>query len=185
MKKLETKEWIAISLAILVVGYFFFFSGKKEESNVDLTSIEDVVESKDEVPKESTQEIEIKKETIKKVNTQINMNELQIETTKEGTGTGITTGQTAEVNYTGMLLDGTVFDSSIPRGQTFEFRLGEGRVIAGWEEGVKGMKVGEKRKLTIPGSMAYGSNGIPNGQGGFLIPPNATLVFEVELVSIK
>jgi FKBP-type peptidyl-prolyl cis-trans isomerase len=113
-------------------------------------------------------------------------NQLNIQTTKEGAGVGASVGDVVVVHYTGKLTDGKVFDSSIPRGQPFEFRLGEGMVIAGWEEGIKGMKVGEKRTLTIPGNMAYGSNGVPNrGSEGYLIPPNATLVFDVELLAVK
>lgn len=105
--------------------------------------------------------------------------DLKIETQKQGTGEAIKSGQTAEVHYTGTLLDGTKFDSSKDRNQPFEFKLGEGRVIPGWEKGVEGMKVGEIRKLTIPYNLAYGEQ----GQGP--IPPKATLIFEVELLSIK
>lgn len=105
--------------------------------------------------------------------------ELKIETIKQGEGADIKTGQTAEVHYTGTLLNGTKFDSSRDRNQTFEFTLGENRVIQGWEKGVLGMRKGEVRKLTIPYTLAYGE------QGSGPIPPKATLVFEVELVNIK
>ncbi len=105
--------------------------------------------------------------------------DLSITTLKEGTGEQIKTGQTAEVHYVGTLLDGTKFDSSRDRGQTFEFKLGENRVIQGWEKGVLGMKKGEVRKLTIPYTLGYGE------QGTGPIPPKATLVFEVELINIK
>ena len=89
------------------------------------------------------------------------------------------TGQTVTVHYTGWLQDGKKFDSSLDRGQAFSFPLGAGRVIKGWDEGVKGMKVGGKRKLVIPSALGYG----PRGAGG-VIPPHATLIFEVELLSI-
>lgn len=108
------------------------------------------------------------------------MSGLQIEELVEGTGATPKFGQTAVVHYTGWLTDGTKFDSSVDRGRPFEFPLGQGRVIRGWDEGVATMKVGGKRKLTIPPEMGYGARG-----AGGLIPPNATLVFEVELLDIR
>ena len=114
----------------------------------------------------------------KKMDTQIPG--LKIEILTEGTGTGVTAGQVAVVHYTGMLTDGKVFDSSIPRGETFPVRLGAGQVIKGWDLGLVGMKLGEKRKLTIAPELAYGANGIPG-----VIPPSATLIFEVTLESIQ
>ena len=106
---------------------------------------------------------------------------LQIEDLKVGQGAEATSGNQVNVHYTGWLTDGKKFDSSLDRGRPFSFRLGEGRVIRGWEEGVAGMKVGGKRKLTIPPHMGYGER----GAGGGLIPPNATLVFEVELLGVS
>ena len=98
-----------------------------------------------------------------------------------GTGVSPKAGQTASMRYTGTLLDGTKFDSSYDRGQApFDFVLGQGQVIAGWDEGVATMKVGGKRRLVIPSSLAYGANP-PTPT----IPPNATLVFDVELVGVK
>ena len=105
---------------------------------------------------------------------------MKIETTKEGSGAEITNGKTAVVHYTGKLENGTVFDSSKTRGTPFEFPLGAGMVIKGWELGVLGMKVGETRILTIPADLGYGAGGVPGA-----IPPNATLIFEVELLGIK
>ncbi|HEU4385811.1 MAG TPA: FKBP-type peptidyl-prolyl cis-trans isomerase [Anaeromyxobacteraceae bacterium] len=95
-----------------------------------------------------------------------------------GTGTEAVRGKTVEVHYTGWLTDGKQFDSSVG-GETFSFRLGKGEVIAGWDRGVAGMKVGGKRKLTIPPELGYGRRGAPP-----VIPPNATLVFEVELLAV-
>ena len=94
-------------------------------------------------------------------------------------------GDTLTVNYVGTLEDGTKFDSSIDRGVPFTFTVGIGQVIRGWDEGMVGMKVGEKKHLVIPGEKAYGARGIPDGKGGYMIPPNATLIFEVELLGIK
>lgn len=108
------------------------------------------------------------------------MEELKIETIQEGTGEGAKNGDNVTVHYTGTLVDGTKFDSSLDRGQPFTFGLGQGQVIQGWDKGILGMKVGEKRKLTIPSQMGYGSRG-----AGSIIPPNATLVFEVEMIGIN
>lgn len=99
---------------------------------------------------------------------------------KKGTGPSPKKGQNVVVHYTGWLKDGTKFDSSVDRGQPFSFRVGIGQVIRGWDEGVLSMKVGEKRKFTIPPKLAYGARG-----AGRVIPPNATLIFEVELLDLK
>jgi peptidylprolyl isomerase len=97
-----------------------------------------------------------------------------------GTGAVPQTGQLVTVHYTGWLQNGTKFDSSLDRGQPFRFNLGEGRVIKGWDEGVATMKVGGKRRLIIPASLAYGSRG-----AGGVIPPNAELTFDVELLGVQ
>ena len=111
------------------------------------------------------------------------MSELLIEDLVVGTGTEATPGSNVTVHYTGTLENGKQFDSSRGRAP-FSFPLGGGRVIKGWDLGVSGMRVGGKRKLTIPGHLAYVS-GVPNQAGGYLIPPNATLVFDVELLDVK
>ena len=97
-----------------------------------------------------------------------------------GTGEDARAGATAVVHYTGWLEDGTKFDSSVDRGQTFDFVIGQGQVIKGWDEGVGTMKVGGKRELIIPPDLAYGDRG-----AGSVIPPGATLKFEVELIGLR
>jgi rhodanese-related sulfurtransferase len=109
-----------------------------------------------------------------------NAAELQIKELQKGDGAVAQTGDTVSVHYTGWLMDGTKFDSSVDRNQPFQFELGAGRVIKGWDQGVVGMHVGSKRELIIPAELAYGSREV----GGGLIPANSTLKFDVELISI-
>jgi FKBP-type peptidyl-prolyl cis-trans isomerase len=99
---------------------------------------------------------------------------------KVGTGATAEKGQKVTVHYTGWLTSGKKFDSSVDAGKPFDFKLGNGDVIKGWDEGVAGMKVGGKRQLRIPGDLAYGSKGYPG-----VIPPNATLIFDVQLLGVK
>ena len=109
---------------------------------------------------------------------------LQIIDSKVGSGPSPKTGQTCVMHYTGWLYEkgakGKKFDSSVDRGQPFEFKIGQHQVIAGWDEGVASMKVGGKRTLIIPAALGYGAQGAGN-----VIPPNATLMFDVELLGIK
>jgi FKBP-type peptidyl-prolyl cis-trans isomerase FkpA len=99
---------------------------------------------------------------------------------RQGTGAAAKKGDTVEVHYTGWLADGKKIDSSVDRGQPFTFALGAGNVIKGLEEGLAGMKVGGKRRITIPPELGYGKNGAGN-----VVPPNAVMIFEVELLRIK
>lgn len=108
------------------------------------------------------------------------VNELKIEDVVVGQGAEVKEGDSVEVNYLGTFLNGQKFDSSYDRNQTFEFRIGAGQVIEGWDQGLVGMKVGGKRILLIPADLAYGQRGAPGA-----IPPNTPLKFEIELVSIK
>ena len=105
---------------------------------------------------------------------------LVIEELVVGDGAEACAGQTVSVHYTGWLTNGTKFDSSVDRNDPFDFKLGAGRVIAGWDQGVAGMQIGGKRKLTIPPHLGYGERG-----AGGVIPPNATLVFDVELLALR
>lgn len=105
---------------------------------------------------------------------------LQYEILTEGNGEIAKKGNSVEVHYTGWLTDGTKFDSSKDRNQTFSFELGTPNIIKGWNEGVAGMKVGETRVLLIPYKLGYGINGYPG-----VIPPKATLKFEIELIAVK
>lgn len=105
---------------------------------------------------------------------------MKVEILKEGTGEGAKSGDNIVVNYVGTLTDGTKFDSSIDRNQPFPYTLGQNMVIKGWELGLLGMKVGEKRRLTIPPELAYGSEGRPP-----VIPPKATLIFEIDMLEIN
>jgi FKBP-type peptidyl-prolyl cis-trans isomerase len=108
------------------------------------------------------------------------MASLQIEDIQVGNGQEAASGNQVDVHYTGWLTDGTKFDSSLDRGKPFSFELGAGRVIRGWDQGVAGMRVGGRRRLTIPPELGYGARGAGN-----VIPPGATLVFEVELLGVR
>ena len=112
-------------------------------------------------------------------NTTTTASGLMIEEVVVGSGAEAKAGMFVSVHYTGWLMNGTKFDSSKDRNDPFEFGLGQRQVIAGWDEGVQGMKVGGTRKLTIPPALGYGARG-----AGGVIPPNATLLFEVELLAV-
>lgn len=153
---------IAVVLIALAAVMFYFASMKNNASkNVNYSKKE-----------ETKNEVQPKKEEI---------SDLKIEVLKQGSGEAVSkNGDKLTVNYVGTLEDGTKFDSSLDRGVPFEFTIGTDSVIKGWDQGLLGMKIGEKRKLTIPSKLAYGERGAGN-----LIPPNATLIFEVELMAIN
>lgn len=182
---------IGVLSAILIGGgaYVMATGGAKNQAEQQqAVAIETVATDSAVTEQAQPQKVEVKKDEPKtdlikkdnKKNKTMEIEGMKIEITKEGTGEGVKTGQYAVVHYTGKFTDGKVFDSSVGRGQPFPVQLGANTVIQGWEKGLLGMKKGEERTLTIPPELAYGANGI-----GGVIPPNATLVFDVALVDIK
>lgn len=161
-----TQTGIATALALVVVALFFIFPGLSPFGSIEpqTAAVED-----------STQQ------TTNTTTTMPTVTELQITDEVVGTGTTAAVGDTVTVQYVGSLTNGTVFDASLNHGSDgFIFPLGAGQVIAGWDQGLVGMKEGGKRKLVIPASLAYGDQAIGN-----IIPANSTLVFEVELVKVQ
>ena len=158
MKFIIMKKILIIFLALILFAVIINWS-KNNKTNKDMDPILD--NNDDQVSK-------------------IENNELKIEILNEGQGKVAENGDYVSVHYIGTLEGGTKFDSSIDRGVPFVFNLGTGEVIKGWDLGILGMKIGEKRKLIIPSGLAYGEQGASD-----TIPPNATLIFEVELLEIK
>lgn len=161
-------------IAVFVGGYYFSkkidFNSEKVENNQNKLMVNPVRNSN------TNNNNNLEGNNIK----QIISNGVNVEILKQGEGEGAKNGDKITAHYIGTLTDGEKFDSSIDRGQPFSFVLGAGQVIQGWEQGLLGMKVGEKRKLTIPSELGYGERGVPGA-----IPPGATLVFEVELLKIN
>ena len=173
------KKILILIIAILVAVLIYEYLGSADTVNapIDNKKIEIKIVNEEDNNKTETKLVN-KKDN--KLNKEKNM-KLEIEVTQKGHGDRTTkNGDTISVHYTGKLTDGTKFDSSVDRGTPFDFTLGKGMVIEGWDKGLLDMKVGEKRTLTIPFEMGYGANG-----AGGIIPPNATLIFDVELVGIK
>jgi len=165
--------FVTIFLILLIVaGVIFSFFGKKNQNTALQTSSPSATITTVETPTvvvASTSATPI-----------MNVTELKIEDEKVGTGDAAVAGKKVTVNYVGTLTDGSKFDSSYDRNEPFTFTLGAGEVIPGWDQGVAGMKIGGKRRLTIPSSLAYGDSGIPGA-----IPGGATLIFEVELLGVE
>ena len=174
--------FVAVFLLVLVaVGAFFVITGKEKEKSALQNSTPSATISGETTSTESANTLSEEVSDNTKMDT---ISELQIVDEKIGTGDTAVEGKTVTVNYTGTLMDGTIFDSNtnpqFGHVEPFSFTVGAGQVIEGWDKGVLGMKVGGIRKLTIPSSMAYGDNGIPGA-----IPGGATLVFEVELLKVE
>lgn len=173
----ETKTvltWGGVALALILVIYVVSgLAVKKDNMPGGLSDVSPQPIAVGE-PNNQTQE------PVPPVNQEQSMTSLQMTDEVVGTGAEAVPGKIAVVHYTGTLVDGTKFDSSLDRGTPFEFTLGAGQVIRGWDEGVRGMKVGGTRILTIPPELGYGQGGVPG-----VIPANATLVFKVELLGVK
>ena len=164
MKKLS----IALVTVFALVG---FASSVRAEDNKPVSA--------DAAAKTEKSDKAHKKMASKKSSDKKEVTELKIEDVKVGKGAMAESGKSVTVHYTGWLTNGKKFDSSVDAKRPFTFQLGAGQVIQGWDKGVVGMKVGGKRKLTIPANMAYGERG-----AGDVIPPNSTLVFDVELLNV-
>ena len=158
MKKITILIIISI---VIVLGGYFLFQNPRNDKDLKAELKEGLSQEQKETP--NTYEIQ----------------GMKVEILKEGTGAEAKNGDTVSVHYSGVFENGTKFDSSVDRGVPFSFALGAGQVIQGWDLGVLGMKIGEKRKLTIPYDLAYGEAGYGP------IPPKATLMFEVELLGIN
>lgn len=170
--------FLSVALMLVCVGVLVFtqISGQKDAAigNSSQTQPTTTVTQENNTPIKSNTMPEVKKGAV------ITASGLQYIELQEGTGATPQAGQTVEVHYTGTLENGTKFDSSRDRNQTFKFKIGTGQVIKGWDEGVITMKVGGRRQLIIPPELGYGARG-----AGGVIPPNSTLIFDVELLSVN
>jgi len=164
MRTFSTNEWVAITAAV-AIALFMFFGG----SVMSIFSPKAIV--KQAINPESTNT------DVKNTST---ITGLEIYAEVVGTGTEAVVGKTVTAHYTGTLVNGFKFDSSVDRGQPFSFALGAGQVIKGWDLGIQGMKIGGKRRLVISPDLGYGSQEV-----GGVIPANSTLIFEVELIDVK
>lgn len=164
-------------LVVITIGIIFIFWNGNFKNNKVYAPINNNAQKITEKQNQIEKKREVNK--VDNLNDKKNM-KLEIKIVKEGSGERKTkNGDTITVHYSGKLTNGTKFDSSLDRNEPFKFTLGKGMVIEGWDKGLLDMKIGEKRKLTIPSEMGYGSRG-----AGEIIPPNAILIFDVELISI-
>jgi FKBP-type peptidyl-prolyl cis-trans isomerase len=179
------KFWIVsiILIAFIVSGVAFFANPNTISSNQNKSSFSSSSVSAPNLFSTNSQNSQANTSNLSSsmpnTSTSSNTSELQIQDLVMGTGAEVVSGDTITIHYSGTLLNGTKFDSSYDRGQPFSTRIGVGQVIQGWDKGIIGMKIGGKRKLTIPAELAYGSRAIGS------IPANSTLVFETELISIQ
>lgn len=172
---------VMFGVVVLAGGFVLLYSGKQETPpSTQVSGIQ--TESTSNSSETSTEALQFGQEEA--VNAKLDqveeVTELKIEDLVVGTGAEAVSGKKITVNYKGSLTNETVFDSSYERNEPFSFTLGAGEVIQGWDKGFDGMKVGGKRKLTIPSNLGYGERG-----AGASIPPNSTLIFEVELLKVE
>ncbi len=177
----KTGKSVLIIMSAIIIGIALLMYAKVRNGDVEFqTPVADINQQQASEPTDTTSPTTTKPSQPTKPMT---TDGLQVTTITEGTGEPAKTGDTVSVHYTGMLTNGTVFDSNVDpkfgHPQPFSFTLGQNRVIAGWEQGVLGMKKGEKRHFVIPSNLGYGAAG-----AGALIPPNATLEFDVEVLDI-
>jgi FKBP-type peptidyl-prolyl cis-trans isomerase len=158
-----------ITLFVLIVAAVLFFALTKAPPDVKINPAGPSVTAG-----------EVGQPTVAPTSMPSTITKLVITDTKVGTGSAVKVGDTVTINYEGKLENGQVFDSSYTRGQPFVTQIGVGRVIPGWDQGIIGLKVGGKRHLVIPSNLAYGKNGVPGA-----IPPDSTLIFDVELVAVS
>jgi FKBP-type peptidyl-prolyl cis-trans isomerase FkpA len=170
---------IGVALLMLAGGVIFVMKNNAQVSSTPVPTTEGLTQPQEEQVNSQLQNGQMTATVSGGTKPMEDVKELKITDTVVGTGAEATAGKSITVHYTGTLTNGQKFDSSVDRGQPFTFTLGQGRVIEGWEKGFNGMKVGGKRRLVIPSDMGYGSQ----GQG--TIPPNATLVFDVELLKVE
>lgn len=169
-KRIMKKEIIIIVIILIIVigGIWFVFNNPVNNNSAEKINNQ---------PVKQTEQISVEDQ----ISLDYEKQGMKIETIKDGAGEETAeNGDKVSVHYTGTLENGKKFDSSVDKGQPFQFTLGVGQVIQGWDLGVLGMKIGEKRKLTIPAELGYGERG-----AGAVIPPNAVLIFEVELLGIN
>lgn len=175
---MKTAIGAIIGILIIVAIVLFARNGYKAPTTADIPDTTKTTETQDQ------SQTQTQTQSMEQNTNQNSTGGLVTKIIKEGTGAAAKTGDTVSVNYTGKLTNGTVFDTNVGATSShptpFQFTLGQNRVIQGWEQGVLGMKVGEKRHLTIPASLGYGENGFPP-----VIPANATLEFDVELLAIS
>lgn len=170
-----------IVLAAAIIGIILWLRGAPQTAVLEPSTPPPAIGGPQDAPTQNAQSAPKAEPTTNNKTNTTTKNGMTIEITKEGTGAVIANGQTAVMQYTGMLTNGQVFDATSKRGgQAFEFTLGAGQVIKGWDQGILGMKVGEERTLTIPSELGYGAQGYPP-----VIPQNATLIFKVTLEGIK
>ncbi len=176
------KYFFLAGLALAAVGFLMTYQGPKSKPPQDENALSPEQLAAISQAAEDKNNTAILGDNINNSNMQpkFDPTKLGIQDLKIGGGDEVKSGDKVSVHYTGWLTDGTKFDSSLDRGQPFSFTVGAGQVIAGWDQGLLGMKAGGKRKLTIPANLGYGGQGVPG-----TIPPNAILIFEIELLKIS